>query len=103
MSKEEKTKCEEYVEPEFVKEMAVEPVEVPETSYEEELIGWTEHMPHDHEHHEHHEHRKEEYVESDFVKEMAVEPVEVPETSYEEELVGWTEHMPHHGHGEEKK
>lgn len=57
MSKEEKTpetKAEEYVETEFVKEMAVEPVEVPDVTYEGELIGWTEHMPH----HEHHEEKK---------------------------------------------
>ena len=45
MSKEEKTpetKAEEYVETEFVKEMAVEPVEVPDVTYEGELIGWAE-------------------------------------------------------------
>ena len=49
MSKEEKTpetKAEEYVETEFVKEMAVEPVEVPDVTYEGELIGWAEHTPH---------------------------------------------------------
>ena len=102
MSKEEKTpetKAEEYVETEFVKEMAGEPVEVPDVTYEGELIGWTEHMPHEHEHHEHHEHHKEdpeELVETEFVKEMAGEPVEVPDVTYEGEIVGWTEHMPHH-------
>lgn len=110
MSKEEKTpetKAEEYVETEFVKEMAVEPVEVPDVTYEGEIIGWTEHMPHhEGEHHEHHEHHKEdpeELVETEFVKEMAVEPVEVPDVTYEGEIVGWTEHMPHHEHTEEKK
>ena len=50
MSKEEKTpetKSEEYVESEFVKEMADEPVEVPDVTYEGELIGWTEHLSHE--------------------------------------------------------
>jgi hypothetical protein len=112
MSKEEKTpetKSEEYVESEFVKEMAVEPVEVPDVTYEGELIGWTEHMPHEgEEHHEHHEHHKvdpKEYVETEFVKEMADEPVEVPDVTYEGELIGWTEHLPHEDkeHPEEKK
>ena len=112
MSKEEKTletkaeeKAEVYVETEFGKEMAVEPVEVPDVTYEGELVGWTEHMPH-HEGHEHHEHHKtdpKEYVETEFVKEMAVEPVEVPDVTYEGEIIGWTEHMPHHKHHEEKK
>ena len=74
MSKEEKTpetKAEEYVETEFVKEMAVEPVEVPDVTYEGELIGWAEHTPHEHEHHEHHKEDPEELVETEFVKEMA--------------------------------
>ena len=113
MSKEEKIpetkaeeRAEEYVETEFVKEMAVEPVEVPDVTYEGELVGWTEHMPHhEGEHHEHHEHHKEdpeELVETEFVKEMAVEPVEVPDVTYEGELVGWTEHMPHEHHEEKK-
>ena len=71
MSKEEKIpetkaeeRAEEYVETEFVKEMAVEPVEVPDVTYEGELVGWTEHMPH-HEraHHEHHEDHKAEPAE----------------------------------------
>lgn len=65
MSKEEKTpetKAEEYVETEFVKEMAVEPVEVPDVTYEGELIGWAEHTPHEHEHHEHHKEDPEELV-----------------------------------------
>ena len=77
MSKEEKTpetKAEEYVETEFVKEMAVEPVEVPDVTYEGELIGWAEHTPHEHEHHEHHKEDPEELVETEFVKEMAGEP-----------------------------
>ena len=114
MSKEEKIpetkaeeRAEEYVETEFVKEMAVEPVEVPDVTYEGEIVGWTEHMPHhEGEHHEHHEHHKEdpeELVETEFVKEMAVEPVDVPDVTYEGEIVGWTEHMPHHEHTEEKK
>ena len=91
MSKEEKTpetKAEEYVETEFVKEMAVEPVEVPDVTYEGELIGWAEHTPHEHEHHEHHKEDPEELVETEFVKEMAVEPVEVPDVTYEGEIVG---------------
>ena len=99
MSKEEKTpetKAEEYVETEFVKEMAVEPVEVPDVTYEGELIGWAEHTPHEHEHHEHHKEDPEELVETEFVKEMAGEPGEVPDVTYEGEIVGWTEHMPHH-------
>ena len=45
---------EELVETEFVKEMAVEPVEVPDVTYEGEIVGWTEHMPH----HEHTEEKK---------------------------------------------
>ena len=92
MSKEEKTpetKAEEYVETEFVKEMAVEPVEVPDVTYEGELIGWAEHTPHEHEHHEHHKEDPEELVETEFVKEMAVEPVEVPDVTYEGEIVGF--------------
>ena len=53
MSKEEKIpetkaeeRAEEDVETEFVKEMAVEPVEVPDVTYEGEIVGWTEQMPH---------------------------------------------------------
>ena len=38
--------------PDFVKTRAVQPTEVPETTFLGELIGWTEHLPHQANHEE---------------------------------------------------